>query len=81
MMHFWLNHCDGNHVELIPTAIENIDYIFHLTSQIMEADRLHLFSLAGGPRIDEDEYLSSLEDGTELIVCTEEEIQKIVDLF
>ena len=27
--------------------------------------------------IDENEYLSSLENGTELIVCTEEQIQKL----
>ena len=37
---------------------------------------LHLFLLSDGTRIDEDEYLSSLEYATELIVCTEKQIQK-----
>ena len=43
---------------------------------MMKADRLHLFLLSDSTRIDEDEYLSSLGDGTELIVSTEEQIQK-----
>ena len=41
----------------------------------MKVDRFHLFLLSDGTPIDEDEYLSSLEDGTKLIVCTEEQIQ------
>ena len=34
------------------------------------------FLLPDCTRIDEDEYLSSLENDTELIICTEEQIQK-----
>ena len=40
-----------------------------------------MFFLSDGTRIDEGEYLSSLEDGTELIVCTEEQIQKLSIYF
>ena len=40
---------------------------------MIEADRLHLFLNPDGTQIDKDEYLSSLEDGTELIVCTEKQ--------
>ena len=69
-MYFWLDFCDENHIERIPVAVENIGHLFHLASQIIEADRLHLFLLSDGTRIDEDEYFSSLENGTELIVCT-----------
>ena len=77
-MYFWLNYCDENHhIERIPIAMENIDHLFHLASEIIKADRLHLFLLSDGTRIYEDEYLSSLEDGTELIICTEEQIQKL----
>ena len=47
----------------------------------MKVDRFHLFLLSDGTRIDEDEYLSSLEDGTKLIVCTEEQIQKLSIYF
>ena len=71
VLFFWLNFCDENHIERIRIAVKNINLPFHLASEIMKADRLHLFLLSNGTRIDEDEYLSSLEDGTELIVCTE----------
>ena len=75
LMYFCLNYCDENHIERIPIAVENIGHLFHLASQIIKADRLHLFLLSDGTRIDEDEYLESLESGTELIACTEEQIQ------
>ena len=55
-MYFWLNYCDENHhIEGIPITVENIDPLFHLTSEIIEADRFHLFLLSDGTRIDEDE--------------------------
>ena len=81
-MYFWLNYCDENHhIEGIPTGVKNINHLFYLSSEIIEADRPHLFLLSDDTRIDEDEYLSSLENGTELIVCTEEEIQKLSIYF
>ena len=49
--------------------------LFNLAREITKADRPHLFLLSDGTRI--DEYLSSLENGTEFIVCTEEQIQKL----
>ena len=53
-MYFWLNYCDGNpHVERTPVA-----------SEIIKADRLYLFLLSDGTRIDDNEYLESLENGT-----------------
>ena len=80
-MYFWLNYCDENHIEIISLAVKNIDHLFNLASEIVKADRLHLFLLTDGTRIDEDEYLSSLENGTELIACTEEQIQKLSIYF
>ena len=58
----------------------NMGHLFHLTSQIIDADRLHLFLLSDGTRIDDNEYLSKLENGT-LIVCTEQQIQKLSIYF
>ena len=52
-----------------------------MVSEIIEADSLYLFLLSDGTRIDEDEYLSSLEDGTEWVFCTEEQIQKLSIYF
>ena len=81
-MYFWLNYCDENHhIERIPVAVKNIDHLFNLASEIIETDRLHLFLLSEGTRIDDNEYLESLENGTELIVCTEEQIQKLLIYF
>ena len=80
-MYFWLNYCDENHIERIPLAMKNIDHLFNLASEIIKADNLHLFLLSDGTRIDDNEYLSSLENGTELIVCTEEQIQKLLIYF
>ena len=45
------------------------------------ADNLHLFLLFEGTPIDNNEYLNSLENDTELIVCTEEQIQKLMVYF
>ena len=52
-----------------------------MATEIIEADRLHLFLLSNGTRIDEDEYLGTLEDDTELIICTEEQVQKLSMYF
>ena len=80
-MYFCLNYCDENHVERIPVAVKNIDHLFRLASERFESDILHLFLLSDGTRIDECEYLSSIETATELIVCTEEQIQKLSIYF
>ena len=62
-MYFWLNYCE-NHIERIPVAVKNIDHLFNLVSEIIKADRLHLFLLFDGTRIDDNEYLENLENGT-----------------
>ena len=69
-MYFWLNYCNENHIERIPVAVKNMDHLFNLASEIIEADRLHLFLLSDGTRNDDNDDLSSLENSTELTVCT-----------
>ena len=40
-------------------------HLFNLASEIIKADsRLHLFMLSDGTRIDDNEYLENLENGT-----------------
>ena len=53
-MNFWLNYCDENHhIERIPIAVKNINHLFYLASEIIEADRLHLILLSDNTRIDD----------------------------
>ena len=78
-MYFWLNY-DEN-IKRIPIAVKDIDYLFHMATKIIDADKLHLFLFSDGTRVDNNEYLSSLENGTELIVCTEEQMQKLAVYF
>ena len=81
-MYFWLNYCDENHhIERIPVAVKDIDHLFNLAGEIIKAGRPHLFLLSDGTRIDDNEYLESLENGTELIVCTEKKIEKLSIYF
>ena len=79
-MYFWLSYCNDN-IERNPAAVKNIDRLFRMASEIIEADRLHLCLLSDGTQIDNNEYLSSLENGTELIVCVEKQIQKLLIYF
>ena len=80
-MYFWLNYCDKKHIERITVAAKNIDHLLNLASEIIKGDRLHLFLLSDATRIDDNEYLESLENGAELLVCTEEQIQKLLIYF
>ena len=66
-MYFWLNYCNENHIERIPLGVKNVDHLFRIASEKIKADNLHLFLLSDGTRIDNNEYLSSLENGTELL--------------
>ena len=63
-MYFWLNYCDKNHIKRIPIAVKGIGHLFNMASEIIEADRLHLFLLSDSTRIGDNEYLESLENGT-----------------
>ena len=79
-MCFWLNYCD-DHNERILIAVKNIDHLFNMASQMIEADNLQLFLLSDGTRIKDNKYLSSQGNGTQLIVSTEEQIQKFLIHF
>ena len=52
-----------------------------MVNHIIEGDNLHLFLLSDGTRLDDNECLESLENETKLIVCTEEQIEKLLIYF
>ena len=80
-MYFWLNYCDENHIEGVPFAVKNMDHLFNLASEIIKSDRLHLILLSGDTRIDDNEYLENLENGTELIVCKSKNYRSILNWY
>ena len=80
-MYFWLNYCDKNHIKRILFAVKNKGHLFRMVNDIIEGDNLHLFLLSDGTRLDDNECLESLENETKLIVCTEEQIEKLLIYF
>ena len=50
-MFFWLSYCDENQIERIPIAVQNIDHLFRLASQIIKADRFHQFLFSDGTEL------------------------------
>ena len=81
LMYCCLNYYNENNVENIPIAVKNIDHLFRMVIETIEADRFHLLLLSDDTRTDDNKYLEGLEYGTELIVCTEEQIEKLSVYF
>lgn len=48
---------------------KNIDHLFCRASETLESDELRLFLLSDSNQIDNNKYLESLENATELIFC------------
>lgn len=46
-------------------------------SELLESDKLHLFLISGGTRIDDNKYVESIETPTELIFYTEKQMYNI----
>ena len=80
-MYFCLNYSNENYIKKILIVVKDIEHLFCMASEIIEADSFHLFLLSDGTQIDDNEHLGSLEYGTELIVCTEEQIEKLLICF
>ena len=75
-MYFWLKYSDKcNHLERIPMAVKNIDPLFCMVREILESDKLYLFLHSDSTRINDNEYLGRLVTTTELIACTDKQMQ------
>ena len=77
-MYFWLNYYNENHIGKIPVTVKDIYQLFNMASEMIGADNLYLFWFSDWTRIDNNKYISSLENDTELIVCTEEQVEKLL---
>ena len=46
-MYLWLNYCDRNNdIERLSLGVKNIDHLFHMASEMIESDKLHLLLLS-----------------------------------
>ena len=46
--------------------MKDIDHLFCIASELLESNKLNLFSLSDGTRIDDNEYLKILENAKKL---------------
>ena len=79
-MYFNLIYIDSyeKSLEKIPIAVRSIMTIFDMAEQILDIERqpLVLLLFEDGTRIDDKEYLESLNTDTDLLICTEEQHEK-----
>ena len=80
-MFFWLIYCKENPVGKIFIRAKNINHLFRIAVELMGTCKLHFFLLFEGTQIDDNEYLSSLEDNIQLLVSRENQIQKLLIYF
>ena len=84
-MYFNLIYIDNQNksVEKIPIAVRNISSIYDMAGKILDSEResLVLLLFEDGTRIDENEYLQSLNDDTELFICSKEQHEKLSTYF
>ena len=84
-MSFNLIYIDNQHksVEKIPIAVRNISTIFDIAEEIYDIGResLILLLFEDGTRIDDNEYLQSLNKDTELFICSKEQHEKLSTYF
>ena len=79
-MYFNLIYIDSHRksLEKIPIAARSITTIFDMAEQILDIERqsLVLLLFEDDTRIDDKEYLESLNEDTDLLICTEEQHEK-----
>ena len=80
-MYFNLIYIDSHEKSLkkIPTAVRSIRTIFDMAEQILDIERqsLVLLLFEDGTRIDDQEYLESLNEDTDLLICAEKQHEKL----
>ena len=79
-MYFNLIYIDSHEksLEKIPVVVRSIMTIFDMAEKILDIKKqsLVLLLFEDGTRIDDKEYLESLNEDTDLLICTEEQHEK-----
>ena len=81
LMYFNLIYIDSHKklLEKIPIAVRSITTILDMAEKILDIEKqsLVLLLFEDGTRIDDKEYLESLNEDTDLLICTEEQHEKL----
>ena len=82
-MFFVLNFCGENGFEHVYVHVRNIDYLFSLACDSLKTSKEYLscFLFIDGIQIDDNDYVRTLEPGTELFVCKSDQKQKLLIYF
>ena len=84
-MYFDLIYIDSHEKSLEKTsiALRSITTIFNMAEQILDIKRqsLVLLLFEDGTRINDKEYLESLNEDIDLLICTEEQHEKLFKII
>ena len=84
-MYFNLIYIDNQNksVEKIPIAVRNILSIYDMAEKILGSEResLVLLLFEDGTRIVENEYLQSLNNDTNLLICAREQYEELFSCY
>ena len=82
-MFFILNVCGENGFYHCSVLVSDINHLFCKASDILKCSKqdLSLFLFVDGTLIDENDYLKTLEPGTELIVSKSDQKDKLLIFF
>ena len=80
-LYFWLNDSDKVNLQRIPVSVKNIDYLYCMAREILKPDKLYLFLPSGGTCINDRVYWENLQIAADLIIYTEEQMQKLSIYF
>ena len=82
-MFFILHFCGENGFDHCSVHASDINHLFCEASDVLKCSKqdLSLFLFVDGTLMDENDYLKTLEPGTELIVCKSDRKDKLLVYF
>ena len=81
-MIFLLNFlCQEHSFEKISVQVESLGEILSLASEILHSESIRLFLFSEGTLIDDNNYLNTLDSGSELLACKTDQKEKFLIHF
>ena len=73
--------CQQHGFEKISAQVESLNEILSLSSEILRSESIYLFLFCDGTLIDDNDYLNTLDSGSELLACTTNQKEKFLTYF